>query len=113
MKVNQMRILSTLAALACLVSGCVLWLLGFQGIGVALAISSAVVFLALSVLKSPEAEEEPTALETGLDWGLVIAGLGAFAVTRDSFFLISAGLVAVTSPGIIRGAKRLVAGRES
>lgn len=86
MKVNQMRILATLAALACLVSGCALWLLGFQGVGVALAVSSAVAVLALSVVKSPGVEEEPTALETGLDWGLLVTGLGAFAVTRDSFF---------------------------
>lgn len=106
-----MRILPTLAALACLITGCVLWLLGLQSVGVALAVSSAVLILAFSVVQSPKTEESPSSLEAGLDWALVVAGLAAFALTRDSFFLVSAGVIAMTSPAIVKWVKERLKSR--
>lgn len=97
-----MRILLLLASVACLISGCILWLIGFHPAGTALAISSGVLVLVFSVVQPPEKEDNPTPLETSLDWALVAVGLGAFAITKDVFFLISIAVVITTSPGIKR-----------
>ena len=95
-----MRILLLLASVACLISGCVLWFIGFQTAGTALAISSGVLVLIFSVVQPPEEESNPTQLETVLDWSLVAIGLGAFVITKDMFFLVSIAVVVTTSPGI-------------
>lgn len=100
-----MRILSALASLVCLVSGCVLWLVGFQTAGAALAVSSAVLILVFSVVRPSSEGTNPDKLERRLDWGLVVAGLVGYAVTRDLFFLVSVGVFVVTSPGIMETLK--------
>lgn len=104
-----MRILLVLVALVCLVSGCVLWLIGFQAAGVALTISSTALALFLSFARQSEEEGHHDKLQTKLDWGLVATGLIAFALTWDTFFLGSAVLIAITSDGIMERVKKLTA----
>lgn len=108
-----MRILLLLISATCLIFGCVLWLIGFQTAGTALAISSGVLVLIFSVVQPPQEESNPTQLETVLDWGLVAIGLGAFAITKDMFFLVSIAVVITTSPGIKKMINQRTAKKET
>lgn len=95
-----MKTTGTLAAMLCLLAGVTLWMLGHVVPGIALAVSSAVLILAISVIDNPEKPNDNSRLENWLDLGLILAGLAAFTITKDAFFITSAAIVVVTNPGI-------------